>query len=420
MTATPGTRCPFGGDGGPGQGRLIRLYGEAFSADPWVTYERLRELGPIVPVEIAPGVEGMVTTTYQAALHLLRGTPTQFAKDPRGRWAALEQGQIGPDSPALAMMRPRDNALWMDGAPHTRLRGAITDSLDQVSSHHLQDAVGQIADQLIDRFCGGGNADLVADFADPLPVFALAWVAGAPQDLGEEIAHCLAKLFDTSADAATANRQLEAACLRLVHLRRRWPGLDVTSHLLAHPARLTDEEMVQTILLLIGAGTTPATNLISNALKLLISEDAFAGSVDGAVPLSDVLDHVLWADPPVSNYSPLYPRHLMVYEGVALQPGVPILVSFAAANAELATTHSAAGLIGNRAHLAFSAGAHACPVPGLARVLAETAVERLLDRLPGITISGDLHRRPGTFTAGWSALPVEFPPAPTLSSGGPA
>ncbi|MCU4750247.1 cytochrome P450 [Streptomyces sp. G-5] len=378
-------------------------------------------MGPIAPVEIAPGVEGMVTTTYQAALHLLRNTPTQFAKDPRGNWAAWEQGRIAPDSPALAMMRPRNNALWMDGAPHTRLRGAITDSLSKINSHHLADAVEQITDQLIDRFSSGGRADLIADFADPLPVHALAWLAGAPDELGEEIAHCLARLFDTAEDAAAANQQLEAACLRLVRLRRRQPGTDATSYLLAHPARLTDEEMAQTILLLIGAGTTPATNLIGNALKLLISEDAFAGSVEsGAVAIADVLDHVLWEDPPVSNYSPLYPRHLMVYDGIALQPGVPILVSFAAANAELATSHSANSLIGNRAHLAFSAGAHACPVPGLARVLAETAIERLLDRLPGITISGPTHRRPGTFTSGWATLPTRFPPAPTVHFGGTA
>ncbi|WP_055522473.1 hypothetical protein [Streptomyces graminilatus] len=57
-----------------------------------------------------------------------------------------------------------------------------------------------------------------------------------------------------------------AACLELAHLKRRQPGADVTSWLLAHPARLTDAEMIQQILLVIGAGTEPSTNLLSNAL----------------------------------------------------------------------------------------------------------------------------------------------------------
>lgn len=96
-----------------------------------------------------------------------------------------------------------------------------------------------------------------------------------------------------------------------------------------------------------------------------------------------------------------------------LQPGFPILVSFAAANADPALT---LGLppdarTGNRGHLSFSAGAHACAAPDLARIICETAVERALDRLPGLALAvpaDQVPQMPGTFIAGPAALPVSF------------
>jgi cytochrome P450 len=245
---------------------------------------------------------------------------------------------------------------------------------------------------------------------------------GSPPEIGRAIVQAIAKLFDTAQDGAQANAELEAACLRLAHLKGGRSDDDVTSWLLQHEAGLTDDEMVQTIILLVGAGTTPSTNLIANALLLMIDDERFSGNVfDGVQPVGDVLDHVLWDDPPVSNYSPLYPVGHQEYEGVTLEPGAPILVSFAAANSDPALAVSSAHQrAGNRAHLAFSAGVHGCPAPDIARVITETAVERVLDRLPDVALACDrdrLVRRPGTFHSGWVSLPVTFPPTATTHGG---
>lgn len=410
----PPAACPFAARASTGGlGELLPIHGPEFSADPHATYERLRAAGPIVPVEIDHGMYGYLTTTYRAALHLLRNTPDKFAKDPR-HWTALRTGQIPPGTPAVSMMQPRDNALWMDGLPHARLRKSITDTLDLVDTHALVATVSRIADGLIDAMAGRAEADLVAEYADPLPMQVLIELFGCPPDLGRRIVVAIGRLFDAGADAADASAEVASACLELTRLKRAAPASDATSWLLAHPAELTDVEMIQQILLVVGAATTPSSNLIANALLLMIDDPRFSGSVyEGVHSVGEAMDEVLWEDPPLANYSPLYARKPETYEGVRLEPGVPILVSFAAANADPALNGASRRRAGNRAHLAYSAGVHGCPAPDLAGVITETAVERVLDRLPDLRLAcdrEDLVRRPGTFHSGWTALPVLHAP----------
>ncbi|MCF3962364.1 cytochrome P450 [Streptomyces fuscigenes] len=409
----PPAVCPFSQQAAQGElGDIPSIHGPEFAADPRATYEKLRERGPIVPVEIDKGMYGYITTTYRAALHLLRHTPDLFAKDPH-HWVALSSGQVPEDTPAVSMMQPRDNALWLDGMPHTRLRGSITDTVELVDSHALEGAVVRIADTLIDAVADQEEFDLVSAFSDPLPLQVIIEMFGCPPVLGTRMITAIGKLFDAGADAAAANAEIVACCLELIELRRARPSGDATSWLLAHPARLTDAEMVQQILLVAGAGSTPSSNLIANALLLMIDDPAFSGSVyEGVHSVAEAMDQVLWEDPPIANFSPLYARMPETYEGVRLEPGVPILVSFAAANSDPALARFRRA--GNRAHLAFSAGVHACPAVDLARVITETAVERILDRLPDLSLAvdrADLVRRPGTFHSGWTALPVVNPPS---------
>ncbi|WP_205526053.1 cytochrome P450 [Streptomyces sp. S1D4-20] len=416
----PGALPPNGGcPHGPASSTTVpaghlAIHGPEFSANPHAIYNQLRALGPIAPCEIAPGVYGYVTTTYRSALYLLRNTPEVFAKDPR-HWLALRDGHVPADSPAREMMQPRQSALWLDGEDHGRLRGAITDSLGWVDTHALAATVARIADQLLDRISTRGRADLVAHFADPLPMQVLIEMFGCPSDLGQVIVNSVAKLFDTTQDSARTNADLESACLAVARLKRDQPAADVASWLVHHPARLSDDEIVQQILLVVGAGTVPSTNLIANSLLLLITDDQYSGDLHtGVRPVADALDHVLWEDPPVSNYCPLYARYQHTYEGIRLPAGVPILVSFAAANSDPALGKHSQRRAGNRAHLAFSAGIRSCPAPGLARVITETAIERVLDRLPDLALEvpvSRLTRRPGTFHSGWTNLPVTFPAA---------
>ena len=193
--ADPG--CPRGRHAAAPTVRPLPIYGDAFTHDPHPTYAQARRMGPVAPVEIEPGVYGYMTTGYRSALYLLRNTPGLFAKDPR-HWTAWRTGQIPETSPALAMMRHRENALWMDGPKHTRLRGSITDSLELVDTHALEASVAALAHTLIDAFAQRGYADLIADFAAPLPLKVLMAMFGCPEELGWRIVQALGMLFDLS------------------------------------------------------------------------------------------------------------------------------------------------------------------------------------------------------------------------------
>ncbi|MET7984891.1 MULTISPECIES: cytochrome P450 [unclassified Streptomyces] len=407
MKAVPPPGCPV----------HQSLYGPEFAADPASVYRRLRESGPTAPVELAPGVRATLVTGYDAALHVLR-SPETFSKDPR-HWQALADGTVPADSPVLPMMMYRPSALFTDGEEHGRLRGAITDTLARVEAGTLRGYAERSADTLIDRFAPLGSADLLGEYAQVLPLLVFNHLFGCPAGHGVRLVEGMSGMFD-GVDAEKAYELLVTTLLDLVELKRRRPAADMTSWLMEHPAALTDEELIHTLAVLMGAGTEPQQNLIANALRLLLSDDRFAGDLSGGtLPVEDALDEVLWTDPPIANYAVHYPRYDAVYEGTLLRAGEPLVVSLAAANTDPVLTNRQR--TGNRAHLAWSAGPHTCPAQGPARLIASVAVEKLLDRIPDIELTvpvEELRWRPGPFHRALAVLPVAFRAAPAVARSG--
>jgi cytochrome P450 len=385
------------------------LHGRAFAADPAAVYAHLRRFGPAAPVELAPGVEATLVTGYDAALEVMR-SPETFSKDAR-RWKALSDGSIPPDNPVVPMLMWRPSCQFADGEEHVRLRQAVTDSLGRVDPSALRGYVERSVDRLIDGFGPEGEADLLHDYARVLPMLVLIQLFGCPADYGDRMVAATAAIFD-GVDAEQANADLTQSLMDLVALKRVKPGADVTSWLAAHPARLTDEEMVHQLVLLMGAGIEPQQNLIANALRLLLADDRFAGGLSGgSLPVEDALDEVLWTDPPLANYAVHYPVRDVDLMGTRLPKDEPVVISLAAANNDpsLVTDQRS----GNRAHLAWGAGPHACPAQSAARLIASVAVEKLLDRLPEVELALPAHElvwRPGPFHRALTALPVRFPP----------
>jgi cytochrome P450 len=386
------------------------LYGPGYAADPKATFAELRKQGSVVPVEIAPGVEASLAIGYQSVLEILR-SPERFSKDPRN-WLALEDGSVPPDSPVVPMMMYRPNALWSDGEEHARYRGVITDSLSQVDPNALRGYVEESADILIDRIGARGTADLLGEYGSLLPLLVFNRIFGCPSDIGDKLVFGMSGVFDADGDSEKANAVLTEGVAELVALKRREPGPDVTSWMMAHPAELGDEEMMHQLVLLMGAGTEPEQNLICNALLLLLSDDRFAGDLaGGSTPVDEALDEVLWTDPPIANYAVHYALQDTEVDGVELTAGRPILMSLTAANTDPVLRGERRG--GNRAHLSWSAGPHTCPAKSPARLIASVAVEKLLDRLPDVELdcgAEQLEWRQGPFHRALVALPVRFPP----------
>ncbi|MGW1737920.1 cytochrome P450 [Nocardia sp. NPDC001965] len=389
----------------------VRLYTPEFAADPHGAYRSMRaRFGSLVPVELAPGVPATLVVGYRAALRILND-PERFPADPRA-W----QRDIPADCPVLPVLEWRPSAIRSAGADHTRYRRVNTAGIDGVDLHALHTTVGRIAVPLIDAFCATGGADLVTQYAFPLAFESVNAMLGCPPEIGSKVAEATQAVFD-GVDAERGNRLLSAAVLELVDLKRDEPGDDITSRILAHPAELDQSELIHQIVILYGAGIEPLQNLIVNTLVLILTDERFGGNLlGGALSTRDALDEVLFEDPPMANFSVTYPRQPILIDGVWLPAHQPVVISLAGCNNDPAI--SSGDHTGNRSHLAWGAGPHACPAKSAAYLIAQGAIDQLLDALPDLRPAvpiDELVWRPGPFHRALAELPVAFPPTPPQS-----
>ncbi|UIX35617.1 cytochrome P450 [Streptomyces sp. GQFP] len=386
------------------------MHGADFAADPQGSYDKLRAHGPAAPVELAPGVDATLVVQHEMALRVLQNT-TLFARDSR-RWAALNEGRISLDSPVLPMMAYRPNVLFTDGAVHLRLRKAVTESLAKLNISRIRRDVEPIADYLIDQFSERGRADLLNDYAKLIPLLLFNKMFGCPADIGDRLNTGMSAMFDGQ-DDAIKGIEIVATCLQeLITLKRREPGDDVTSWLIQHSAGLNDEELRDQLIVLMGAGLEPQRNLIASSLLLLLSDGP--SERGSGMLVEEAIDHVLWNNPPIANYATHYPLQDVDLGGVPVDANTPVVISFAAANSDPAL-NEARQMASKGAHLAFGAGPHACPAKDPALVIALTAIEKILNALPDLTLSvpqDSLLWRPGPFHRALVSLPVRFSPTP--------
>lgn len=400
----PPAGCPAHGN--------AQLYGPEFGSDPEGHYTHLRSLGPSAPVDIAPDVQVELVTSYDASLHILQN-PALFVRDSR-RWNALNEGRVPADSPALPMMGYRPNALFSDGAAHARLRQAVTDSLATVDELRLVRLTQQSADYLISRFSSEalGQAELMTAYTQPLPLLVFSELFGCPPEIGDRVIVGISGIFE---GAPGADEILGGALAELIALKRHQPGEDLTTRLMVHSARLSDEEVLHQLVTLLSGGTAPLSAAIGTSSALYLSDDWPTG-----LPVEEAVVKTLWNYAPIANYAAHYPTQDVELNGRTLRANDPILISFAAANTDPKLTAHREQLSA-KAHLAFGAGPHACPAKDPALMLVSTAVESLLNRLPDIELRvpfKDLAWVPTPWSRSLVAVPVRFTPRTVPSAAG--
>ncbi len=389
----------------------MSLYTEEFSDDPHRAYREMRKrFGSLVPIDLAPDVPATLVIGYQEAVRILND-PDHFPADPR-TW----QTSIPPDSPVKPMMEWYPNALRNSGTVHARYRSAYVEGIDKIDLNALNATVEKIAIPLINTFCEEGSADLVTQYAFPLVFEVLNQLVGCSPELGRRIAAGMAALFDT-VNAEWGMTHLSEALMELIQLKRSQPGDDVTSVLVAHPSNLDDEELLANLISFYGAGIEPQQNLILNTLLLMLTDDRFGGEMlGGSLSTRDALDDVLFNDPPMANYCTTYPRQPILIDNAWLPAHQPVVISLAGCNTDPGIRGG--DRTGNRSHLAWSIGPHACPAQSVALVVVQEAIDQLLDALPEMELArpmAELSWRPGPFHRALTSLPVTFPESPPLN-----
>ncbi|MET9347313.1 cytochrome P450 [Streptomyces termitum] len=402
----PPAGCPAG---------AVPLSGPGFQTDPQAVYRAMRrDHGSVVPVELPGGLPAWLVIGYRE-VHQVTSDGELFPRDV-GRWN--QWPNVPDDWPLLPMVgRPLPSIYFSAGEEHRRHVRMVVPALEAVDPFEVRAHAEQLADRLVDDFCGRGTADLVAAFCEPLPVLVLARLVGFPDDEGADIARVLKDLADGGPGAQDAHQRFAGHMARLVAAKRAEPGDDVTSRMLAFPEEFTDEEYMLDLMAITAAGHLTTADWIGNSVRLMLTEDGFADSMAGGRhSVAEAMTEVLWEDGPTQILAGRWPARDTRLGDRRIKAGDMLLLGLGAANTDPLVRQD--GSSGGGAHLAFSHGEYRCPFPAqeIAEIIARTGIEVLLDRLPDLELTvkpEELVRRPSAFLRGSTALPVRFTPVPT-------
>lgn len=303
MTDQP-THSPDASGGCPvahgGDGDLTRLYGPQAALDPLGIYARLRkEHGAVAPVLLEGDIPAWLVLGYRECRWVL-DTPRQFSRDSR-IWRDWKEGRVEATSPLIPMLGWRPDCVSQDGAPHRRLRGAVTDSLQTVAGRGIRRHVEHFANKQIDAFADAGSADLVGDYAEFLPMLVLTRLFGLPAAEGRNLAVSCAQLMKGGEDALAHNDRIMQILADLAARKRDEPGADFTTGLLGHDAGLDEDEIHNHLRLVLITAHTTTSNLLARVLQLILTDASrLAGLVSGQLQVSTVVEEVMWNTPPLA------------------------------------------------------------------------------------------------------------------------
>ncbi|MFR9776142.1 cytochrome P450 family protein [Micromonospora sp. MS34] len=395
------------------------LYTDQFAADPYPTFARLRTDRPVCPVS-ARFDQYLITRLDDARVALT---------DPR-----LSKDLYGPDQHYLRIFGPNSaglnrNMLNSDPPEHTRLRRIVSQAFAPRRIEALRPRVARIVDDLLDKVVPHGRAELMHDFAIPLPMTVICELLGIPPvDHGRVLDWT--QVIRTSGSAGRSPAEERAAVqdaqLRLHHYladlvraKRAQPADDMIGALIEacdQDATLSEAEVVATTFLLLFAGHQTTADFIGNAmLALLTHPDQL--ELLRATPqlLPSAIEELLRFDGPLPVASPRIAAEDVEYQGVQIPQGAVVGVVINAANHDPAHFTDPDRLDIRRVrgpHLGFGHGVHYCLGVSLARMEAQIGLGALLRRLPGLRLAvplAEVRRLPAASPfRGLLELPVTF------------
>ncbi|GAA2073410.1 cytochrome P450 [Streptomyces albiaxialis] len=358
----------------------------------------------MAPVELPGGVVAWAVTDPALLRKLL--TDSRVSKDPRRHWPKWINGEISPEWPLFTWVAVR-NMFTAYGGDHRRLRTLVAKAFTARRTAALRPRVGQIVGELLDGVAESGRrgdpVDLREALCYPLPIQVIAELFGLPEERGARLRTLVDGIFHTSADpeeAAATFAGFHTVLGELVALKRETPGDDLTSGLIAardeDGSRLSEQELVDTLLLVISAGHETTVNLLDNAVHALLTRPRELEHVrEGRASWDDVIEETLRYDSPVASIPLRYAVTDIdvggAGEGSVIRAGEAILASYAAAGRDPGWYGPDADDFDvtrvGKEHLAFGHGAHFCLGAPLARLEARMALPALFERFPDLALA---------------------------------
>ena len=292
--------------------------------------------------------------------------------------------------------------LWLDPPDHGRIRNLVSRAFTPRYVEAMRPRVESLVDELIDGLDGAGEVDFVDAFALPLPITIICDMLGIPDEGRREFRAWTVQSASTlqplptpevqdAADVASA--AMEAYFTDLVEVRRRTPGDDLLTAMIAAEedgVRLTHAELVSNAALLLAAGFETTTNLLGNGmLALLRNPEQWRRLVAEPQLAANAAEELLRYDSSVQLAAPRVVATDVEVDGTTLAEGELVVAVLGAGNRDPRRFDHPDELDIARpdpSPLSFGAGPHFCLGAALARLEASIAFERLAQRLPHIEL----------------------------------
>jgi len=377
---------------------IVRLRPAEGPANPYATFNTLRERGPILR-SYANG--GWIVTGYKEVTELLRDP--RVSNDIRGnkllgrvlRFAAGGLPVLNVDDPTM---------LGVDAPDHTRLRKLVAQGFLHKYIESLAPAIERLVDELLDAIAPDAHRiEIMRAVAKPLPAIVIAEMMGVPpseRHLFEGWSDALLGATDIFTPAlirksGEANQEMRKYLAQLTAAKRLDPGQDLISQLIAAEEdgdKLTLDELYSNCILLLAAGHETTTRLIGNCLYLLLQHpDQMAAARRSEADLVNALEESLRFEPPVLFTARTVKKPIPI-RGFMLKPGQLLLLSIAGANRDPAANADPDRFNVERekvVHVSFGYGIHLCLGMSLARLEAKIVFTKLFERFSSLEFSED-------------------------------
>ncbi|MFY9752011.1 MAG: cytochrome P450 [Candidatus Acidiferrales bacterium] len=398
------------------------LFTPEFVQDPYPTYRRLLDEGPLHYVDVSGGTWAVwgvfshadcLAATRDARLSAKRMSRLLFTLTEEEQAEFKELGRM------LEMWM-----IFMDAPEHTRLRKLMNKGFSPAAVEGLRTQVEAVVDRMLEPLKPGGQTDLMRAVAYPMPVRVIAGMLGVAEELhanfiewSESVATFIGTPDRTAAHARAAQNAIVALtnCFRQsVAERRRNKGADLISLLIdieADGEVLTEEELYAQCVGMLFAGHETTRNLIGNGIYALLRHaDEMRELRENPEMIRTAVEELLRFESPI-QYTARTVKEEAEICGVRLRRGQVLLCMLGAANRDARQFKDPDRLNlkrVNNQHVAFGAGAHFCIGNQLARLEGQTAILRMVQRYPKMRLAAQPEWAPNFGFRGLKSLLVEL------------